>query len=1377
MNPIGFANPSPIQQHGLQKVVAKKAESTESTGLKEVKTNPSFTQKVVQFFSNILSFLRNLGSTPAEKPVTMTEAPRPPIATVTVSVAKSESVSESGQAKARVMDLAATITGPILSIVTTPNPEDKSMAELRQLTQSLKDASQACSPKNLDAMAKSHALSPEDMALLKTEVLRVRDQVQSFKATLAEVAPQAMLRELASQDLGALQSCRPSQVQADLKALGCTGSDQQRVETALNGLKHMAAGLGAAASGLSLPGLPYTGSPDTVSARMYADIPQNTRLAFANLYGDGVLSATKETAQLFKQAGVHMQFFPAAALATNMAAGDYNTLMALQRPPIAGDKLGVRFHSFETLPLTMAMNTASTPEQKSRVLIQHGLQTTLNKLSHAVVLRGKDGHDVKLNTQAFKFDARTVTSLLACAKPEDKQQFDLLFANAMILQHKLDTNSPMQGPVSPEFAAELDAVLGMSDSQEVAQLVSQGFQSQGDVTQALSFMTRFAERLGDREDIQKTMMDLVASPMDAIEKFEAAILQSALSIGGTDSKQAASMLQGVLEKGGTVGGVDVLQASKRSTFEKITDLQHTVSTKIFDARKGIHNNEDRLKRLDYDNQALDKILSHIDDCDTQIAAIDAELGALETAGALPTGIEIQHVRHVVNADLARQEVHTITTGGPFARPDADSPIVDSSVLQEKLSFATLPSTNLFGRQSVYNFKQEDMTSMIKAESKDGKTLLALYDRQPGRPESEDVLIGYLDPARDKAFISSYVKNAGASIAYADKASHSASVRSGMSATDKEAAIRKDVLTDIKKSVTGERNVSMLEKTKREAKITTLTATESTAFKSTQKAVRVAIAEYVREQLGTVSRPEMASKMDDIVADLHSSPEAISAIATKLVGVDANAATSLIQSEARAFTGPETFGQWQGDYRVKDAMAQKDMARADAVRDSVAYQRMNNDAAASDLINGLKSEGDHVTLSFGKRIEVNTAIFSRSVTAAFTSGVVQASLSGKSENSDDIKLVKTDKGYQIQLEQRQLKAFGMNSIFADIATVGVTAGASSNVGYHLDFNSAEKAAQFLSAIASGNTAAVADKSCLGLPSAVSLSSGKALFGGVSVGLQLVPSIPGLDAELNFGNVGLSLSGERRSNVVGDTSSTTTTFSGKFSYNPESLGGALGSMAASAVAGKIQATGVVSGDLHAEASISRAQTVSITQPSHGAIQNYELTDTVACDLFGIQDINLANISAVAVDMVLSEKGSIESTLSEKLDKITAGHPEQKAAVLALLAKAEVGQQIAISRKLPTDTLFELNNLLNTIDETGQPKSSEALKADKAAADKIIQDPKSYVVSSFSLLAVAKEANNSRTNTIKGVDIMETGIIDVTQTATGSHVSLETVRIGGE
>jgi len=1400
-----FKNPTIEQRQGLEKIAAKKVASTGATeGLKEFKPTPTFKDRVCQFFGRIASFFRNLGSAgkTTETPPTPvnTATPRPPIsnsANTTVSTVNTVDKTPPN-VRPDMAQLAADITAPIMTLVSQTGLADKSFEELQTMQTNLKEARQACSPKNLETLAKTHKLTKEECLFLKEQIDSTREPINAFRSELATQAPKTMMREVVDKPLSELQNIKTSRAQADLKAMGCSAADQEQVSTGIDGLKHMAKGLGSTASGISLPGTRYTGSASAVSAKLYADIPKDTRMALANLYSDGYLAADKETTRFFSQAGVHMQFFPVAELATNIAKGDYDTLMSIQRPPISSDKLQVKFHTFETMPLNLALNGAPSTEGKSRVLVQHGLQSTLDKLANSMTLKGKDGHDVKINTTAFKFDARTVSSLLKCAKPEDKKQFDLLFASAMVLQHKLDTNSPINGPVSPEFASELNDVLGFTDSQEILSLVDKGFESQSAVNNALSFMTSFAERLGNRDDIQKTMMDLVVSPMDAVTQFEATVFQSALNIGGVDTNQASAMLQGTLAKGSaTVGGVDILQAAKRGRFEKLTDLTHTAGTAIFDARKGIHNQEDRLNRLNYDTAKLNDVLTTIQNCDSQLSQIDTELSTLPTT-PLPKGIEIQHVRHVVNADLAKQDVTTLTSGTAFSAVTADMPAVSPDVLSEKLTFATMPTSNMFGRQSVYNFKQDDMPSVIKTEVKDGKTFLALYEHQPGTSGDSGKLLGYLDPTRDKGFIDSYVKNANASITHADKASHSATVRSMMTEPNaKESVIRKDVLTDAKTAITEEKTSAVKEQSKREAKISTLTSTESTAFRSDQKAVRVAIAAYVREQLATVTRPEMTEKMDEIVSALHSDPAALSAIASKLVSVDAKRVGALIQTEARSFKGPESFQDWQKSYSITDSSAKKDLARAEKVRGSVAYQRTSNEAAASDLINGLKSTGDHVGLSFGQRIDVSTAMFSKATTAAFTGGVAQLSASASSEKSDDIRLVKTESGYQIQLESKQLKEFGLNSIFGDIATVDVKAGGSASVGYHLDFDSAEKASQFLSAVASGDTAAIQDKSCLGLPSSICMASKRALYGGVSAGLQIAPPIPGVSSALNMGSIGLAVSGERETSLVGNTSSTTSSFAGSFSYSLEVSGelaaigiaktakampksslsgiaGDVGDTAQESATSQTQDTARAAGIIAGEASMTRAQTVAITKPAGGIIKKYEITDRVACNVFGKKDVGSTNIAGMAVNRTLNGIGGDNDSLETRLDIITGGNKDQKAEVLALLAKAEPGQEISISRELETESLFEINNLLSQIDDKGQTKSKEQLRQDKSAADKIINDPKAYVITAFSLTTVAKEADNSRVNVIEGQETTATGIVDVTNTARGAHVTLETVMI---
>ncbi len=1331
-------------------------------------------------------------------------------------VAAQKAVRQTGwsapQPKLNKDELLKMITDPILKITTAPKMEDKSMEELKTINNSLKKAMIACVKKNLDALAQTHGLSPEDSNFLNEEIKKIiKAQVEPCKLELAAQAPKTMMREVVEKPFSELQKINSSNVKSELKAMACSKEDMHQVDTHIAGLKHMGRALGEGASQVSLKGVPYTGSPTTVSENMYGAIPKETRTALATLYSDGTLSADKETSRFFRQAGVCMQISDVADFAANIVKGDHKTLMAIQqRPPDTSDVIKIKFHSFESIPVNLALHGATTPEGKSRVLVQHGLQTTINRLADSMTLKGTDGQTTKINTTAFKFDARTVTSLLNCAKPDDKKQFDLLFASAMILQHKLDNNAPINAPVSPEFRQELYDVLGVTDSQEILSLVEKGFEGESAVNHTLSFMTSFAQRLGTRDDIQKTMLALVDRPMEAIIEFQAAIAKSGLGIGGMDANQAAAITQGLVEKHNSTlsgvdlsgagkgsndqdtvappffdvhkssashkdfastiqdydsqlsqidaelsalpttplpkgieiqhvrhvvnadlakqdvatltsgtkfaaltkdmphvsldalseklnfatmptsnmfgpkpvynfkqddmpstiktevkdgktflalyehqpgtsgdsgklmgyldpanhkgfiagyiknakasiahadnashsatvrsmmsepnakesvirkdvltdaktaitearteavkehkGNVDLLAVPKRSVLQKIKEAPSKIETRIYDFRNNIGNNQNRINVLAEENESLVKSLEDIDRCDKKLAEIDAELVGLGEKGVLPDDIKIQHVRHVVNADLARQEV--LMLDNEILRPNGYTfesdyftsfsnptgmPHVSEKALATKLSFATMPTSNTFGRQSVYNFKKENMPSILKVEKKDGEKYLALYEHQPGTSGDGDggKLIGYLLPERDRGFIDNYIKNANASIAHEETSKHSEKVRRMMSEPNaKESVIRKDVLPDARTAITNERTAAVQEKETREAQITKLISTGSTAFKSNTKAVRVAISEYCREQLGTVSGPEMTQKMDEIVQSLNANDQdALTAITGKLVSAEKESLASLIQTEARSFKGIESFQDWQKSYTVTGTIAKKDLARAEEVRGSAFYQQMKAEKAAGDLINGLKSTGDNISLSFGKLINVSTAKFSRGATATLTGGVAQLSASGSRENSDDIRLVKTEKGYQIQLESRQLITLGLESIFAEIATVDVTGGASTSVGYHLDFDSAEKASQFLCAVTSGDTESLKDKSCLGLPSSVCGSSRFKLYGGVSAGCRIAPPIPGLSSELNMGTIDFAVSGEREVKTVGNTTSTTTAFSGSFNYSFEAIG---------------------------------------------------------------------------------------------------------------------------------------------------------------------------------------------------------------------------------
>lgn len=297
---------------------------------------------------------------------------------------------------------------------------------------------------------------------------------------------------------------------------------------------------------------------------------------------------------------------------------------------------------------------------------------------------------------------------------------------------------------------------------------------------------------------------------------------------------------------------------------------------------------------------------------------------------------------------------------------------------------------------------------------------------------------------------------------------------------------------------------------------------------------------------------------------------------------------------------------------------------------------------------------------------------------------------------------------------------------------------------------------------------------GLPTAVNLATGNSFYAGVRAGLQIAPPVPGLEDPLNFGSIGMELTGERETNSVGNTDTSKMSFAGTFSYEAEGVG-MLVTMAASAGASALKAKGMLSGSVHGQATIKRSQEVAITKSIGGLIEEYTLTDTVSCDLFGIKEANLAQISEMAVNMALKGKNdAADLNFSARLDVITHGDTELKQQVLDLLSRAEVGQNIEIVRTLPEDTLFEINGLLNPINEKGVPKSDEVLKADQKKAEKRVNDPNAYVITAFSLTNVEREVDNSRINVVKDTETMATGVVDRTHIATGLQTTKDTVVI---
>lgn len=1080
---------------------------------------------------NVDKLAKNLNLSPLETTVLKLE-----IEKTTKQVAAAQTMLHDASLVA-MKTFAREVTAQAMTLAETVTPNSipsKTVADLKTLKDTLQEAKTSFSPGSLSKLQHDHALTKEECGILKAQVEAALIALKPLDKAIANAAPEAMMQQIATCSFSDLLQLKAAAIHTDLSTLGCDSHAKQAIETALKGLQHMANTIGTTASDIDMPGEEKQTSA-SLGETFYSQMPKETRIAFGKLYEAGILSTNKESTAFIAQAGVHMRFFDTEQVAQAIVSGDYTALHHMGPGSGLGQMLGTRLNAFDTLTLKLSLHAAKTPEEKSIVLTKHGLAQTIGKLADAVTLVGKDGHETKIPTHQFKFDAKTVKVLLECAKPEDKKSFDMLFAYAMILQHKVDTGAPLEGPVSPEFAKDLNTVFGFMEAEEVSQLVERGFTNQSEVQKALDFMTRFAEKLGSRDDIQKTMMALIASPIDAIDQFEGTLYRAAINSGGMDLKQGASALQSSLATPTIGRGATVLQAKSRSLFEKVTDLGHTASVKLFDVKKGIGTMTDRLTRLAYDNDKMGKLLETISECENTLSYINKELGLPPLP--LPKGIQIQHIRHVVNANIAREEVDLLTQTplSEYSAPTDPKQLVSTEILHQKLTFATAPSKSLFTSQSAYMFKQEDMPTVLKSETKEGMVFLGLYKREQGEHGVEETCLGYLDPIRDQSFVRTYIQKANESIAHADNAKHSQEVRVQLSEPgSKEALLRRDVLTAQKQTLTGKLNTANEEKDAREEKINTLTQTESTDFKSARNAVRVALAEYIRDELNKVDRPEMNAKMGDILEAMQSelidgmqlqasenhtntSPEetpqtataqtkgwqhtdtadmyqkimdnpdtypALTAIANKLnsyQGPDtAKGLMPLIQHEVRTFEGIASFGNWEKSYQVTGDTAKRDLANAENIRNSATYLRGQSLEMSHRLLEGLRGEGDSVQLRFGHSIDANTAVFTRSATATVTGSLVQASATGRTENTRDITLVKTNDGYQIQLSKHHLKEIGLEGIFVDIATVGFTAGGTSNVGYHLDFDSAEKAAEFLSGLVSGDKNMVGNQACLVSP---------------------------------------------------------------------------------------------------------------------------------------------------------------------------------------------------------------------------------------------------------------------------------------------------------
>jgi hypothetical protein len=1307
-----------------------------------------------------------------------------------------------------ITTLGNKITAPMTAVITDhPDISGMRFSELTSLNQAITQAHKHCDTKALKALTVANGLNKTELASLTAKVNSITTQARTLKAELATIAPQKAMQELSHSSLSDLKKADIPSLQKDLKSMGCTAKTCLDIEKTTKGMIHMAHTVGSGAESLKIPILPTraereaspTAPPklETFDGNsLYAALTPETRLAMGTLYADGVLANNSESSAFLKQLGTHMRVLGAEDCATAVTTGNYDVMTQMDNYSL--DIFGVHPQSFGKLNAELAMNAAKTPEDKSKVQIKKSLHDTMQNLKSKVMLTGMDGKKTQIPVNSLKFDAPTVRVLLSCAKESDQKEFKQLFGYAMILQHKLDTGAPMAAPVTDQCAHELLSVLGLSNPADVQEMVQKGFSSDASIDKTLSFISTFSARLGAREDVQAVLFEMAASPMDDIDGFVGSLYRSATNDGGIALGDAVDQVKQFVERFSpkasdittpttpATTSQNILQANKRTFLQKLADSPNTLRSKAFDIQKGIGSVSDRLDKIKSYNDKIADNQATIDRCQQTLASIATTMTQIPD---LPAGIEIQHVRHVVNADLARQEVTDITRSD-IGQPSADMPLISTDVLATKLAFVTSPPQSMFTTQADYTFKQKDMTTVIRPETQGDKTVLVLCERQHG-PDGKitESPMGYLDPTRDKAFIAAYAEKATESIAHSDSAKHSAMVREKLATPEsREAATTKRALTKQKPLLEQDLRTALTKKASREAKSETLFATGSTAFKSAQNAVRVAIAEYSREKLSGLTRSGMKEAMATLTTTIGRDPEAMAAIQSKLTsfqGDDSPELGALMRAEVRSFKGESSFKEWQSGYRLSGS-AQKELENAEALQNTPEYKNQKSYDHAKSILQDMQN-GDNVALNFGSGIDINTGLVGRLATSAATGGVADLSLTVKTEKTDGIGLIKTDTGYQVHLSAQALGSVGLDSVFGGIATIGISATGSADIGYLLDFNQVDDAAAFVGALVSGNLESVKDKACLGAASAVHNTSGKSLSLSASVGIKVAAPIPGLDTTLSVGDVKLAVSGaiatEHSENIHGQTETTTMSFLGKFSYSSDAVGDVL-SGGVSVVANTFTPTTPVTeaahekaseaseeqasemGQVSGEASLHIASSVSVTTNPQGFTESYSITDTIACNVFNKTTLNGANIATLTIDKLLSGRGNGSTAFADKLADITDGNQERQTAVMTLLAKATPGQEIAVSRALSRDKCFELNTLLST---TG--KKPEQIKADTDTAAAFVKDIRNYDITSISLLSTAREVNNSSDRLIdQAMDSI--GTIKQTTIAKGKQTTLETV-----
>ena len=1253
-----------------------------------------------------------------------------------------------------------------------------SMDDLKDAHTQLTAQLEKFSDSKIAAFAEAKKLLSEDINALKTLLQQDIATASKFKEDIATAATAKSIQQLSQKSAEAIQTLSTDSVTAELKDLGCTPQQCDKATQTVSGLKTVATqyGTSEAEAGTTFDLLTPANKLNMASfCQTLGSSPESKLLL-------------KRAGSQIKSAGFNKKF--ANAQAEDLTKGDFQRLTSIQKhvDNTALSPTGEASHRLDSVVLKAAL--LAPDADKERVMIQHTLEQTKTQLSSMKFnIEGKT--ESLRSMSAFKFDDITVKALLNKAKPEDKAHLDLMVGYAMILQDKLDTNTPMEDPASPALAAKLKKVGIDLGGDMIKQCVKSGFKNSSEVSNALSFVTQFSARISSRPEFMETMQSLVEHPLTEITSYQAAVVKQSLGMGGIDTNQAAAFIQQsstltqrvIKSKGAKSSSVKDTAMGSLKSFK---DLEKTLSQSVFDLRKGISTIKDRLKRLAYDTEKLETATKKIGELSGKIEHIQKIIDGLSSA-ALPKGVEIRHVRQFNNAKLAKEEVKTLASG-QFSSPPQDKLIANGDArLQNKFDFSE--EASILSKSSI-PFKSEDMPSFFKSVQEGGKTYLGLFQLAPNTEGHlvEEKLIGYVDPQANKAYLTSYSTKATSHIEHSAKSEHSRliEVASEKATFKPETALQKDRLVAQDRSLQSELQTAIALKTDAEKKLALNMGGDTETIPTAQKSIRLAISELCRESLIQEGTQSFDQKMSDFTEQLKTNPEMKTKISKKIESWGMPLIPTLVKKECLQFEGISSFRQWTTEVEPKTSANTALDLTAQTSRQSKDYRNITNQdkLKAQEVVGGLRHEGDSINVKLGGRWEVTTGAIGKAAMAVVTGGVATVSLTAKKEEADAVVLKKTVTGFRLEMNETTMKSLGINTVFVSIATVGVAAGRNTDVGYNLDFDSSHKASEFLWALTSGNMESVKDASCLGMASAIQLSTGKSINLSAGAGIQISPPIPGL-GEQDFGSIQLQVAGEKREQILENKDSrtviTTTSSEQGVAFDAQGLG-KLVALATNEATNRLRNQGYIKGENVSSAALKKSESVSVTHSNSGLLQDYSIKEQISCGMFGLVQMGSFNPAEWVTSQMIPDKmqgeekqyANMEAKVSDKLDTLTKGNAELKSQVLALIHSATPEQSIGVERKLTSDTLFELNGLLSSFDEGNAPKSADQMKKDKVAAQKLIDTPSNYVITGLSLSSVTQLVDHSHINAIAplGMDMGSTGLVDKIDIVQGGYTTLKSI-----